>query len=113
MQQERFKRNVAEELTRDSRLKSWPSIVRRVLAEHPLEGAGFGRGVMSKADRDLIPEDNPMLWHAHNIFLNYGLQMGLPGMLALAWVIFCLLREYWRYCSAPDDKLKLLGIADV
>jgi len=108
--QERLKGNVAEEFTRDSRLKFWPSVVHRI-AEHPLAGAGFGREVMSKAARDLIPKDTSLLWHAHNIFLNYGLQMGVPGMLALAWVLFCLLREYWRFCSAPDDKLKLLGIA--
>jgi O-antigen ligase len=52
-----------------------------------------------------------MLWHAHNIFLNYGYQMGVPGMLVLAWLIFCLLREFWRFSQAPDDKLKLLGMA--
>lgn len=110
VQQERFKNYSEEEITRHSRLKFWPSVVHRI-AERPLAGAGFGRGVMSKADRDLVPKDNPMLWNAHNLFLDYGLQMGLPGMLALAWVIVCLLREYWRFCTAPDDKLKLLGIA--
>jgi O-antigen ligase len=110
VQQERFKDFSDEEIARHSRLNFWPSVVHRI-AEHPLAGAGFGRGIMSKADRDLIPKDNSLLWHAHNIFLDYGLQMGVPGMLALAWVIFCLMREYWRFCSAPDDKLKLLGIA--
>ena len=108
--QERVKGDVDAEINRDSRPKVWLSVVHRI-AERPLVGAGFGRGVMSKADRDLVPKDNSMLWHAHNIFLDYGLQMGLPGMLALAWVVFCLLREYWRLCNAPDDKLKLLGIA--
>jgi O-antigen ligase len=110
VQQERFNGYSDEEIARHSRLKFWPSVVQRI-AEHPLAGAGFGREVMSKADHDLIPKDNSMLWHPHNIFLDYGLQMGVPGMLALAWLIFCLLREYWRFCSASDDKLKLLGIA--
>ncbi len=54
-----------------------------------------------------------MLWHAHNVFLNYGLEMGLPGTLALAWVFLSLLREYWFFCSSPDGKLKLLGIAGI
>ena len=110
VQQERFNGYSDEEIARHSRLKFWPTVVQRI-AEQPLAGAGFGREVMSKADHDLIPKDNSMLWHPHNIFLDYGLQMGVPGMLALAWLIFCLLREYWRFCSASDDKLKLLGIA--
>jgi len=54
-----------------------------------------------------------LLSHAHNVFLNYGLGMGLPGMLALAWVFLGLLREYWRFCSAPNEKLKLVGIAGI
>jgi O-antigen ligase len=66
---------------------------------------------MSKAHHDLIPKDKHVLWHAHNVFLNYGIEMGLPGMLALAWVFFSLLREYWRLCNAPDEKRKYLGIA--
>lgn len=108
--QERVKGTVAAEISRDSRPKVWPLVVHRI-AENPLVGAGFGRGVMRKAARDLIPEDNTLVWHAHNIFLDCGLQMGLPGMLALAWIILCLLRQYWRFCRASDDKLKLLGIA--
>lgn len=112
VQQERFKGDVEGEVSRDTRLRFWPAVVHRI-AEHPLAGAGFGRGVMRKAYPDLIPTYNPMLWNAHNLFLDYGLQMGVPGMLALAWVILALLREYWRFFGAPDDRLKLLGIAGI
>lgn len=112
VQAERFKGDTVGEVARDTRLKYWPSVVQKI-AEHPLVGAGFGRGVMNKADRDLTPVDNPMLWHAHNVFLNFGYQMGVPGMLVFAWLIFCLLREYWRLGQAPDDKLKLLGMAGI
>ncbi len=110
VQQERFQGRPTGEISTDTRLRFWPAVVDRI-AEHPLAGAGFGRGVMRKAYPDLIPEYNPMLWNAHNLFLDYGLQMGVPGMLALAWVILALLREYWRFSQAPDEKLKLLGIA--
>ncbi len=112
VQAERFKGDTVGEVARDTRLKYWPSVVQKI-AEHPLVGAGFGRGVMNKADRDLTPADNPMLWHAHNVFLNYGYQMGVAGMLVFAWLIFCLLREYWRFGQAPDNKLKLLGMAGI
>ncbi|MFN0301895.1 MAG: O-antigen ligase family protein [Burkholderiales bacterium] len=112
VQAERFKGDEVGEVTRDTRLKYWPSVVQKI-AEHPFVGAGFGRGIMNKADRDLTPANNPMLWHAHNVFLNYGYQMGVPGMLVFAWLVFCLLREYWRLSQAPDDKLKLLGMAGI
>jgi O-antigen ligase len=84
---------VAEDI-RLGRFQLGPVLHR--IAESPAAGAGFGRGVLSKAHRDLIPKNNMLLWHAHNVFLNYGLEMGVPGMLALAWVFVSLLREYWR-----------------
>jgi len=81
------------------------------IAESPAAGAGFGRGALSKAHRDLIPKDNMLLWHAHNVFLNYGLEMGVPGMLALAWLFVSLLREYWRLYAGPDRVASLVGVA--
>jgi putative inorganic carbon (hco3(-)) transporter len=81
------------------------------IAESPIAGAGFGRGILSKAHRDLIPKDNMLLWHAHNVFLNYGLEMGVPGMLVLAWLFVSLLREYWRLYAGQDRVASLLGVA--
>jgi len=99
-------------IAQDSRLAQWPVILERI-ARNPVGGGGFGREIMKKTHSDLIPEANPMLWHAHNVFLNYGLEMGLPGILALAWVFLSLLRQYWVFCNSPDSKLKLLGIAGI
>jgi O-antigen ligase len=110
VQQERVKISKASAIAEDSRLAQWPAILGRI-AENPIRGSGFGREVMKKAHSDLIPKTNPMLWHAHNVFLNYGLGMGVLGILVLTWVFFSLSREYWRFCNSPDDKLKLIGIA--
>jgi O-antigen ligase len=85
----------AEPLSADVRLAFWPKVVASI-AEHPLAGAGFGRSVMHKAYPELIPADTPALWHAHNVFLNYGLQLGVPGMLALAGVFGSLAMLFWR-----------------
>jgi len=74
-----------------------------------LAGAGFGRGVMNKAYPELIPSENTMLWHAHNLVLNYGLSMGVPGMLALLLVFAALLREYARFWQSDDQGLKMIG----
>ena len=110
--EERLEINSDSAIAQDSRLAQWPVILERI-ARNPVRGDGFGREIMKKTHSDMIPEANPMLWHAHNVFLNYGLEMGLPGILALAWVFLSLLREYWFFCSSPDSKLKLLGIAGI
>lgn len=96
----------------DIRTEQVGRIVERIL-EHPLSGSGFGRQAMSKAYPDLIPSSNPLLWHAHNSFLNYGLSMGLPGVAALLAVFLCLLREYWRFTRQSERRLKLLGVAGI
>ena len=109
-QQVRFGTSSIGAVAEDIRLGQLAPVLNRI-AESPAAGAGFGRGVLSKAHRDLIPKINTQLWHAHNIFLNYGLEMGVPGMLALAWVFVSLLREYWRLYAGQDRAASLLGVA--
>lgn len=94
----------------DIRTEQVGAIVDRIL-ERPISGSGFGRQAMKKAHGDLIPASYPLLWHAHNSFLNYGLSMGLPGVAALVFLFLCLLREYWKFASHGDRKLQLLGVA--
>ena len=110
VQQVRFGTSSGGVVAEDIRLGQLGPVLNRI-AESPAAGAGFGRGVLSKAHRDLIPEINTQLWHAHNVFLNYGLEMGVPGMLALAWVFVSLLREYWRLYAGQDRGASLLGVA--
>jgi O-antigen ligase len=92
----------------DDRPVFWPKVIGRIM-EHPLTGAGFGRGVMNKAYPDLIPRENRQLWHAHNVVLDYGLAMGIPGMLVLLMVFGALLREYVRLWQSEDQGLKMIG----
>lgn len=99
-------------LTEDPRLAQWPAVAKRIM-DTPLSGSGFGRGVMRKAHRDLIPQENTLLWHAHNTFLNYGLGMGLPGIAALMIVLLCLLRRYWLLVRGDDRGSQLLGMAGI
>lgn len=95
-------------MSNDDRQAFWPKVAGRIM-EHPWTGAGFGRGVMNKAYPELIPRENTMLWHAHNVVLNYGLSMGVPGMLALLLLIAALLREYARFWQAEDPSLRMIG----
>jgi O-antigen ligase len=112
VQRERVKLAEAAALSMDARLAEWPAILERI-AQNPLVGGGFGREVMKKSQRDLLPEGDELLWHAHNVFFNYGLGMGLPGVLALAWVFISLLWMYWRSYRSRDDELKWLGVAGI
>ena len=68
-------------LSDDVRVPFWPGVVAKI-AEHPLVGAGFGQQMMHKAYPELTPKEVPDLWHAHNVLLNYGLQLGVPGIIA-------------------------------
>ena len=108
VQHERLNMRNAAPIAEDIRISQWPAVLDRI-AQNPVQGNGFGREIMKKAHPDLIP--NSSMWHAHNVFLNYGLEMGLPGILALGWVFFGLLQQYWRLYNSQDEKLKLLGIA--
>ena len=83
------------------------------IMEHPFIGAGFGRGVMNKAYRDIMPDSNKDLWHAHNFVLNYGVSMGIPGMLVILLLFGALGRQYLEFCRSPDRKLKLLGVCGI
>jgi len=101
--------NEQVQLGNDARLKFWPKVVARI-AEHPLTGTGFGRGVIRKAYPDLTPPEAPALWHAHNVFLNYGLQAGIPGVLALAALFAGFGFLFWRASASPQAWAGVAGL---
>jgi O-Antigen ligase. len=96
----------------DVRATSWPAVAARIV-EHPLLGKGFGRQVMKKAYPDLVSREDPMFTHPHNLFLNYGIAMGVPGMLAILLVFFALLRKFWELSRADDRVIAMAGICGV
>jgi O-antigen ligase len=98
--------------TQDPRVTNWPAVAARIM-EHPLVGKGFGREVMKKAYPDLRSQKYPAFWHAHNMFLNYGLAMGIPGMLALLLLFLALLRKFWELSRAGDRATAMAGICGV
>jgi O-antigen ligase len=101
--------NEQVQLSNDVRLKFWPKVAARI-AEHPLTGTGFGRGVIRKAYPDLTPPEAPALWHAHNVFLNYGLQAGIPGVLALAALFAGFGFLFWRASIGPQAWAGIAGL---
>jgi len=98
--------------TQDPRIGTWPGVAERIL-EHPLAGKGFGRETMKKAYPDLLPQKYPGILHAHNLFLNYGIEMGIPGMIAILYLFFALLRKFWELSRADDRVIAMAGICGV
>ncbi len=102
------------DLGNDFRLQQWVRIMDRI-QEKPLSGAGFGREAMKKAYPDLVPTTVPMslLWHPHNVFLTYGVAMGLPGILVLLLVFAALIATYARHLRAASVDERMIAIAGI
>jgi O-antigen ligase len=52
-------------------------------------------------------------WHPHNLFLNYGIAMGIPGMIAMVLLFSALLRKFWELSRADDRIVAMAGICGV
>ncbi|MBE0613562.1 MAG: O-antigen ligase family protein [Burkholderiales bacterium] len=96
----------------DPRLETWTGVATRII-DHPLAGNGFGREVMKKAYPELLSQEYPAVWHAHNLFLNYGLSMGIPGMIAILALFLLLLRKFWLLSRTDDRIVAMAGICGV
>ena len=95
----------------DSRPGVWKKVGEEIL-EHPWTGAGFGRGVMSRAYPDLLPADEGrVFWHPHNLVLTYGISAGVPGMVAVLALFGSLAWRFWRLAVGGKPLARLAGLA--
>jgi O-antigen ligase len=97
-------------MLKDMRPRFWLAVGRKI-AEHPLMGAGFGQRALVKAYPELVPPENTLLWHAHNLVLNYGVYAGIPGIVAILILFAALFRRFWRLAFAPDRDVQVAGLA--
>lgn len=97
-------------MEKDLRPAVWKDVALRI-AQNPLVGAGYGRHALVKAHPDLIPPENPLFWHAHNVVLNYGLSAGVPGMLAILVLFGAIGRRFWRLAVGDDATNRAIGLA--
>jgi len=87
-----------------NRFEIW-GVAFRLVAEHPLLGVGLGN--FQAAYGKLMIPDLPLLTyplevpeHAHNLFLNLAVEVGLVGVSAFAWLLavaFLRVRQIKRF----------------
>jgi O-antigen ligase len=95
------KEAVSATVAGDPRHRIWGLALERI-AEHPIVGAGFGRGSRREEFRTEI--GGAIYWHAHNVVLNYGMSLGVPGIvLILALFGVPLVRLVRAARDAPSD----------
>lgn len=72
----------------EMRLAFWESTVA-MIQDHPFLGIGWGAYWMVYPEYDFYLQGaNILIVHAHNIYLNYMAEIGIPGAVAFFWFFF-------------------------
>ena len=93
-------------IDQDPRLEIWAYAVDRI-GERPWFGYGYGRGILRKDFRTHF--DNPLKWHGHNIVVNYALEAGVVGVVAIVGLFAALVLQSWRIYRSRDGDLWRFG----
>lgn len=83
------------------------------IADRPWFGAGFGRDLPHMVYPAPIHWETLMHAHAHNLFLNYLLQLGIVGLGIFLIMIVYLVRQMLRLVSCGDSHIQALGILGI
>jgi putative inorganic carbon (HCO3(-)) transporter len=86
----------------------------RILSEHPFTGIGIGNfhyvyPLYILPGEENLPEEVSRPWHAHNLFLNMAVEMGIPGLIAFLWFILSIFRHIYRSIEIEYKEI-LYGI---
>ncbi len=102
---------VVDALAYDQRPLIWRAASQKI-AERPLLGHGYGREIVAPAIRAATPDAGFPLNHAHNVFADVTLQLGVVGAALFLWLLgslgwaFARLRE-----RAGGVALAITGLA--
>lgn len=98
---------VEQSLADDPRLALWSRVADKIEAR-PMAGYGFGRHILAG---ELVRElADPLLAHAHNVFVGQWLQTGIVGLLAFTLTLASLFWRFTGYLRARSDELAILGL---
>lgn len=73
------------------RLHLWHRSIQAI-QQHPISGTGVGSWYIqfNQLEKEVNPNHQDITGNPHQEFLMWGVELGLPGMLLLATVIFCM-----------------------
>ena len=72
----------------EMRIAFWESTIAMVM-DHPFLGIGWGMYFMVYPEYDFYLQGAPVqIVHAHNMYLNYAAEIGIPGALSFLWFFF-------------------------
>jgi O-antigen ligase len=95
------------------RPRIWAVALERLRAA-PWLGHGFGREIQAEAFIPAAPRGvaHPEVRHAHNVFLDVAIQLGIVGLAAFIALLGALALEYRRYLRDPAvAPLGIMGLA--
>ncbi|NDP43663.1 MAG: O-antigen ligase family protein, partial [Aromatoleum sp.] len=99
--------SVGETLSHDPRLTLWDYTAERI-GERPLAGYGFGKSILQTELRAALHD--PLLSHAHNVFMSQWLQLGAAGLAAFVAMLAVLAWRFARFLRSADDRLAFIGL---
>ncbi|BAL82746.1 hypothetical protein SELR_10380 [Selenomonas ruminantium subsp. lactilytica TAM6421] len=72
----------------EMRLAFWESTIA-MIQDHPFLGIGWGAYWKVYPEYDFYLQGaDVLIVHAHNMYLNYAAEIGIPGMLSFMWLFF-------------------------
>lgn len=72
--------------------------------EDPFRGIGLGRHSFSKAFPEFRRTHQPLLWHAHNTFVDLTLQLGVQGLAAIVLIMAVLAWALWPHSPPASGQ---------
>jgi O-antigen ligase len=75
---------------------------------NPLTGIGFG--VWTEWYPSMIPMRQLYAQHPHNLYLNLMVEMGIIAALSYLWIIYSVLRRYWKSHVAHTNDILHYGM---
>jgi len=103
-------RTLSQVVEQDARWKLWRYSLDQI-AERPFTGTGFGKKASVQAYQEHF--GSRQLSHAHNMFLNAAVQMGIGGLAALLVLLSAMVLEFRTLFRSPDLDVRMLGIAGI
>lgn len=99
----------------DPRLGIWRVAIDNIQSA-PLSGGGFGREAFKMRNANFA-KNRSQSWHAHNMVLNKGVQMGIPGILSFLALLAAALyatwpsRKYWNDANPAMGRFAIAATA--